>query len=300
MSALALALLAIIAPVPPAQVGQDVTLDGSASVGAYYLDWDFGDDTGLSRGLTVDHAWSAPGRYVVTATPYDSHGHEGTPATTVVVVTSPKPHTAAHDGLCNGTPLGITCRLGTGLTTPGGAAYGKVSHKGWPAVTGIYAVLDHHGRRATGTVYNDELLGGHGSDNLSGGAGDDILWGDQWPTGNDTWQHDKLAGGPGNDFIYASHGTNLVYGGAGNDTIWSYFAIHARILAGPGNDRLWVKNGGGSVDCGPGRDTIHVPLAGYTLHSCERVIHYCTFGANGHGGCKKPGERAVLATARRR
>ena len=84
MSALALALLAIIAPVPPAQVGQDVTLDGTASTSAYYLDWDFGDGSGLSRGLTTDHAWTAPGRYVVTATPYDLHGHEGTPATTVV------------------------------------------------------------------------------------------------------------------------------------------------------------------------------------------------------------------------
>lgn len=200
--------------------------------------------------------------------------------------------------LCDDAPAGIACQLGGGRQTAGGKAEGKVSHKGWPAVTGVLWIVDHQGRAGTGTKYNDELLGGHGDDRLVGGKGDDILWGDQWPTGNTTAQRDVLIGNAGDDWLYASHGTNRVTGGPGRDTIWSYFALDVAVKAGPGNDRVWVKNGSGRVDCGPGRDVLHVPLSGYTFRGCEVVKHYCEFGDDGHGGCNHGPSRFVLRSRR--
>src|SRR4051812_9133876 len=131
---------------------------------------------------------------------------------------------AAEIDLCAAAPAGIKCQLGLGRHTAGGKKEGKVSHKGWPHVTGVLWVVDHGGRRGTGTALNEELLGGHGDDHLVGGKGSDILGGGQCPTGNTTSQHDVLIGNAGRDWLYASHGTNHVVGGPGRDTIWSYFA----------------------------------------------------------------------------
>lgn len=201
--------------------------------------------------------------------------------------------------VCSAAPLaGVACQLGNGRQTQGGKSVGKVSHKGWPAVTGVLLVLDDRGHHVTGTKFNDELLGSHGSDRLVGGPGNDILWGDEWPTHNNTTQRDRLIGGPGNDWLYASHGHNVVDGGPGNDTIWSYFAVRATIRGGAGNDRIWAKHGTGTIDCGAGHDTVHVPLSGYRLRGCEVVKHYCAFGSDGHGGCRQ-GRRAVLPAFRR-
>jgi hypothetical protein len=204
------------------------------------------------------------------------------------------PVSADEADLCAAVPIGVKCQPGGGRQSAGGKDAGKVSHKGWPKVDGVLWVLDHDGRSGRATDLNDELLGGHGDDALAGGAGDDILWGDMWPTGNNTHQRDKLVGGAGNDWLYASHGRNRVNAGPGNDVIWSYFAVRASISAGPGNDRIWAKHGTGTIDCGPGRDVLHVPLSGYALHGCEVVRHYCQFGDDGHGGCKH-GRRTVAA-----
>jgi Ca2+-binding RTX toxin-like protein len=193
--------------------------------------------------------------------------------------------------LCDDVPLGIECQAGDGRQTEGGKEHGKVSHKGWPKITGELWVVDHNGRSGTGTKLNDELLGGHGDDRLVGGKGNDVIWGDMWPTGNTTSQRDVLIGNAGRDWIYASHGTNRIAGGEGDDVIWSYFAVNVKLDAGPGNDKVWVKNGRGVVDCGPGRDRLRVPLEGYTYRNCERIRHYCTFGPDGHGGCNGPNDR---------
>ena len=122
---------------------------------------------------------------------------------------------AAHDP-CQGHrgPAVIRCQPGHGRRTRGGGH--KVSHAGWPAVTGILwmAWAGTNGKSDSGTSCNDELLGLHGNDIVNGGFGRDILWGDQFPTGNNTWQHDVMFGGPGNDWIYSSHGVNNIDGGA--------------------------------------------------------------------------------------
>jgi Ca2+-binding RTX toxin-like protein len=286
-----------LASVPATAVaGVVVRLDGHASRDAdgsvTDVVWNFGDGSPAGHGIEIDHRWHAAGSYTVTATAVDNSGATGTSIVDTILVK------AAEQGptdLCHGAPAGVRCQLGLGRQTAGGKNEGKVSHKGWPRVTGVLWVLDHHGRTGTGTALNDELLGGHGDDHLVGGRGNDILWGDQWPTGNTTSQRDVLIGNGGRDWIYASHGTNSIVGGAGRDTIWSYFAVHVTIDAGPDNDRVWVKNGAGHIDCGPGRDTLHVPLAGYTYTGCEVIHHYCEFGEDGHGGCNHGPSRFVRA-----
>jgi Ca2+-binding RTX toxin-like protein len=130
------------------------------------------------------------------------------------------------------------CGLGNGRRTRGGGE--KASHIGWPAVTGILWIVRESttGQSDTGTDFNDELLGSHGNDSVSGGVGSDILWGDQLPVGNNAWQHDTLDGG------------------AGNDHIWGHF-------------------GHGTIDCGSGWDVVHVKRhPTYRLRNCERVLHH--------------------------
>jgi hypothetical protein len=171
-----------------------------------------------------------------------------------------------------------TCGPGWGRQTPGGG--GKVSHKGWPKVTGVlWQIRDvRGGYTLVGAELNDELLGRHGSDRIRGNAGKDIIWGDWDPKNNNTWQRDLLDGGPGDDWIYSSHGRNTIAGGAGDDYIWAYY-------------------GRGTIDCGPGRgDTARIrlePANQYRVRNCERIKNFCAHGSKpgNKGGCYKPGEK---------
>ena len=174
--------------------------------------------------------------------------------------------------LCEAAQPNETCGPGNGRRTPGGGE--KVSHKGWPAVTGVlWQVKGSHDARLIGGTENDELLGHHGSDTIAGGEGNDILWGDWDPKNNNGTQRDTLRGADGNDWIYPSHG-------------------RTKVLAGRGNDRVWAFYGRGTIDCGPGRDTVRVRMNGaFRLKSCETVNHFCAHGSDGRGGCLKPGEK---------
>jgi hypothetical protein len=172
--------------------------------------------------------------------------------------TSSAPTAVAARDLCEGhrSPA-VMCGPGNGRRTRGGG--NKVSHLGWPAVTGILWIVRpeaNSGQSDDGTELNDELLGLHGNDRLSGGFGHDILWGDQLPVGNNAWQHDVMDGGAGNDWIYSSHGRNNIRGGAGNDHIWGHF-------------------GHGTIDCGPGWDVVHTKHhSTYKLRHCERHLDH--------------------------
>jgi Ca2+-binding RTX toxin-like protein len=179
---------------------------------------------------------------------------------------------------CQHVGPGVSCSDGGGRQTAGGE--GKVSHAGWPAITGVLMQADDSGRTMNGSEANDELLGGHGDDHLVGDAGNDVLWGDKNPTGNTPRQHDALSGGRGGDWIYPSHGTNVV-------------------SAGPGNDHIKAYYGHGSIDCGAGYDTAQVRMNGaYRLHRCEHVVHFCQFGSRADGTCLKPGQTARGKTRR--
>ena len=176
----------------------------------------------------------------------------------MIDATSSQPVAVASRDLCEGhrSPA-VMCGPGNGRRTRGGG--NKVSHLGWPAVTGILWIVRPEagtGQTDNGTDLNDELLGLHGNDTLRGGPGHDILWGDQLPVANNTWQHDVLEGGAGNDWIYSSHGHNDIDGGAGNDHIWGHF-------------------GHGTIDCGSGWDVVHTKRhSTYKLRNCERHLFH--------------------------
>ena len=180
---------------------------------------------------------------------------------------------------CEAARSGEQCGEGNGRQTAGGGE--KVSHRGWPAISGVlWKVLDSQNSTWGGGGDNDELLGHHGSDDITGGAGHDVLWGDWDPKNNTTRQRDVLRGGAGNDWIYPSHGTTTV-------------------KAGPGRDYIWAFYGKGTIDCGPGKDTVRIRLNGaFKVKGCETVNHFCAFGSDGHGGCKQPGARSLSARLR--
>jgi len=172
---------------------------------------------------------------------------------------------------CAAAKAGSQCGPGNGRRTPGGGD--KVSHRGWPAITGVLWKVLSGSHRLTGGPLNDELLGRHGNDVIRGGPGSDVIWGDWDPKGNTRRQRDVLDGGRGNDFIYSSHGYNRIRGGAGNDYIWAYY-------------------GRGTIDCGSGYDTLRIRLVNdYRVRNCERVRNFCAHGSKPGGGCYRPGER---------
>jgi hemolysin type calcium-binding protein len=184
---------------------------------------------------------------------------------------------------CEPRKQGEQCGEGNGRKTAGGGNTGNVSHKGWPAITGIlWKVLDSGDHERTGTEDNDELLGHHGDDTVVGLEGKDVLWGDWELKGNGSNQSDTLRGGDGNDFLYPSHGKNNMYGGAGNDRIIAYY-------------------GHGLIDCGPGTGDYaqtRWQSSAYKVRNCEHIRHFCAFGSKPNGDCKKPGENALAVLSR--
>lgn len=184
------------------------------------------------------------------------------------------------EALCPPVRDGESCTEGNGRQTPGGGE--KVSHAGWPKVTGIlWKVEDSRASEKTGGARNDELLGHHGSDRVVGRGGDDILWGDWDPKNNNTKQVDVQDGGAGDDFIYSSHGRNVLRGGPGKDLLYAYY-------------------GRGTIDCGAGKDLLRVRLVNkYTYKNCETIRNFCAFGHRPGGGCYKPGEKPKGARLKR-
>jgi RTX calcium-binding nonapeptide repeat (4 copies) len=144
------------------------------------------------------------------------------------------------------------------LTVTALAAFGKVSHAGWPHISPSHLhFAKPSGSHLVGTHKSDELLGQGGSDTLDGNGGSDVLWGDQKPGKQPATQHDVINGGDGNDFIYTSHGFNTVDAGAGNDQVHAHF-------------------GQGSIDCGPGTDLLflsHKSQKHFKIHGCERITY---------------------------
>jgi Ca2+-binding RTX toxin-like protein len=144
-----------------------------------------------------------------------------------------------------------------------GAALGDASHAGWPAINGELRMhkSDQNGP-IHGTGRSDELLGGHGDDQIDGGSSGDVIWGDYKPCCQPTSQRDVLVGEAGRDYIYASHGYNDISAGAGDDVVHGHF-------------------GRGAVDCGSGRDLLylsHRSRPGYRIRHCERISYHSNRG----------------------
>ena len=88
----------------------------------------------------------------------------------------------------------------------------------------------------TGSNHDDILAGDHRTNTISGGRGDDKLYGG--PSGDST-NIDTLYGGPGDD---------MLFGGAGGDTL----------DGGKGDDMLWGGPGGDTLVGGYGSDTFYI------------------------------------------
>ncbi len=206
--------------------------------------------------VPADGASSAPASMATSCEPASPVSLDTPGIVTLPKPRKRKPGTTAPKGagVCAHVRVGVQCGPGNGRRTAGGRD--KVSHKGWPAVTGALMIADDHGRTITGSRLNDELLGANGSDRITGGKGNDIIWGDEWPVPrNTTRQHDTMRGGAGNDWIYTSHGTNTISAGAGNDTIYAYY-------------------GKGTINCGKGNDIVFTRRlkanVHFTMRNCER------------------------------
>src|SRR4051794_5003187 len=106
---------------------------------------------------------------------------------------------SAAGKLCGNVPDNVQCGDGNGRQTSGGGE--KVSHRGWPAVTGIlWKVLDSSSRTKVGGPANDELLGHHGSDRLTGGSGKGKPLGGWGPRDKkNQHRHGRRGGGGGGD-----------------------------------------------------------------------------------------------------
>jgi RTX calcium-binding nonapeptide repeat (4 copies) len=220
----------------------------------------------LTAGLAAAHPTGPPAQTpeptVDPNPPIDDLPIEEDPEIEAPPVEDPPPRSPRRErapaGLCPPVEPGEHCGPGNGRRTGGGGD--KVSHKGWPAITGVFFVVQAHGgkHRFKGTRLNDELLGYDGHDHLSGGKGSDVIWGGYKPVpDNPPNQRDTLLGGPGKDFIYPSHGRNVV-------------------KAGRGNDRIYAHWGRGVIDCGPGNDWLGVNK--FDMHfktrHCERVVQW--------------------------
>ena len=164
-------------------------------------------------------------------------------------------------------PLSLLLALFTLVAAlPAAAAAKKAPHDGWPKIDGDLIMHKHDENApitATKLDKHNELLGGNGSDTITGGNVGDVIWGDYKPHPNTAAQHDVLIGGGGKDFIYSSHGANDIDAGPGDDVIHAHFGT------------------GGTITCGDGRDLVyfsHRSRPHFRIHGCER-ISYRSFGS---------------------
>ena len=104
-----------------------------------------------------------------------------------------------------------------------------------------------HGRDIIdGGEGNDTLYGGGQADELYGGAGDDIILGDDKNIGVQYAGDDYLDGGSGNDSLDGGAGSDELVGGLGND-----------VLRGDSQKAPAADQGNDSLDGGAGDDTLY-------------------------------------------
>ena len=151
-------------------------------------------------------------------------------------------------------PAGVTVRLHN-PTLRGGDAQGDTF-----AGTVTFNYMDNGNRvevelpdiiNLRGSDHDDILAGDQRANKLSGGWGNDTIYGG--PGGDETNRdtidggpgHDSLFGGPGDDTLYGSEGDDMLKGGPGADTL----------EGNSGNDMLEGGAGADTMDGGIGFDT---------------------------------------------
>ena len=104
----------------------------------------------------------------------------------------------------------------------------------------------------TGSDHDDILAGDERANRLSGGRGDDIIYGG--PGGDDT-NSDTLYGGSGNDKIYGGRGDDKLYGDTGNDELRGG-PDDDTLKGGSGRDKLYGGDDDDELDGGSGDDVL--------------------------------------------
>lgn len=95
-----------------------------------------------------------------------------------------------------------------------------------------------------------------GNDYISGGSGNDVMYGDYRPAENLILDGaDTMYGGAGNDTMYGGGGGDKIYGGIGNDYLDGGSGNDV-LFGDAGNDDLWGGAGADSLSGGDGDDAI--------------------------------------------
>jgi len=102
-----------------------------------------------------------------------------------------------------------------------------------------------------GSDHDDILAGDQRANKLSGGRGNDTIYGG--PGGDDT-NRDDIDGGPGDDRLFGGRGDDTLYGGEGNDILKGGAGADT-LVAGSGDDMLFGGAGADVLDGGIGFDT---------------------------------------------
>lgn len=107
----------------------------------------------------------------------------------------------------------------------------------------------------TGGAGDDVLLGDERRNGLGGGGGNDLIHGRGGADlGHGGSGNDIVLGGAGRDALFGAAGDDLVRGGPGDD---GGVYLDAPLSGGRGNDVIWSGEGRDWVAGGRGRDTLH-------------------------------------------
>ena len=142
---------------------------------------------------------------------------------------------------------------------------------------------------------DDMVWGMGGNDTISGGAGDDFIFGDSLKTEAELHGRDVIDGGEGDDRIVGGGGSDVLYGGEGNDVLVgdsgfvpgfdeeallpAVYHGSDEIYGGVGNDIVVGGGGGDFLYGGEGNDQIFGDAEDGKLHPALNGWDYIEGGA---------------------
>jgi Ca2+-binding RTX toxin-like protein len=222
---------------------------------AYAINWGDGSPVqtiartvGNGTGVTVEHVYTASGKYTVTvvATDKDNASSPAASHTIGIVAVQMQGDDLVVGGTTGNEVIAVTAgNKDTVKTRVNGALLGTFNPTGKIVVYGQAG--DDRIRVSDRVALPAWLHGGEGSDTLRGTREEDVLIGG---AGNDVIDAgagiDHVDGGDGDDRLLGAAGADILMGGAGDDTIQA------------GSDNDWVDGNSGDdvITGGSGHDTL--------------------------------------------